>query len=176
MSKTVLQIQASELEAECQVSPFQDVTQQAGVGVRPGRRPWVASRPKAGPCRLRVFVLFWRVAGSFCCKGKRGCLRVQLWLAGPSQVPVQVKRQSKSKDRAHWFPPWVGIAAFVELSGLFDCMRVLCRSGSSPASWLTRRSFFCRPAMRPECAPILSLADSTAVGFGDKCGVQLVML
>ena len=28
--------------------------------------------------------------------------------------------------------------------------------------------------MRPEGAPILSLADSTAVGFGDKYGVQLV--
>ena len=28
--------------------------------------------------------------------------------------------------------------------------------------------------MRPECAPILSLADSTALGFGDKYGVQLV--
>ncbi|CAJ1385586.1 unnamed protein product [Effrenium voratum] len=28
--------------------------------------------------------------------------------------------------------------------------------------------------IRPECAPILSLADSTAVGFGDKYGVQVV--
>ena len=28
--------------------------------------------------------------------------------------------------------------------------------------------------MRPECAPILSLADSAALGFGDKYGVQLV--
>ena len=94
----------------------------------------------------------------FVVKASAAARESQRWLAVTIAIAVQASRQSKWKDRAHWFPPREDIVAFVVSSvWLFDCMRILClaRSSSSPAS-------LADSAMRPECAPILSLADSTA--------------
>ena len=112
----------------------------AAGGSRRAPRPkaGVAPRPRADTCRLCVFLYCSgerRVV--FVVKASAAARESQLWLAVAIAIAVQASRQSKWKDRAHWFPPRADIVAFVVSSvWLFDCMRILClaRSSSSPAS------------------------------------------